>query len=97
MDTNVTHEIPTGLPLATLKTLDIQKLQDQDPVEKQMLLNAAENEGFFYLSFQNLPEVEKLTTVLNGIYDLERDLFDMSEEEKLGFDVDTLGAMKLNG
>jgi isopenicillin N synthase-like dioxygenase len=87
----------TGLPLATLATIDIQKLRSNDSAEKQKLLAAAKEDGFFYLSLEALPELDEVEGVVSGINDLERDLFGLSDEEKMEFDVDKQGVMKLNG
>ncbi|KAF2203258.1 Clavaminate synthase-like protein [Delitschia confertaspora ATCC 74209] len=84
-------------PTASLKVIDIQKLQDQVATEYEKLLSAAKEEGFFYLDFSNMPDWLHFSNVVGGVYDLEKELFDLSEEEKLSFDVDKHGPMKLNG
>lgn len=85
------------LPLASFQIVDLHKLMQNDTVEQQKLLSAAKLEGFFYLSFENIPERNGFESLLERIYDLEKQLFSLSEEEKLEFDVDKQGPMKLNG
>ncbi|KAJ4297501.1 hypothetical protein N0V90_005393 [Kalmusia sp. IMI 367209] len=89
--------MPPNLPLSSLRTIDIQALRDDSPAEKARLLTAAKEEGFFYLDFSNLTEFENFKGVIDGVYELEQALFGLTTEEKLEFDVDAFGPMKLNG
>lgn len=89
--------IPANLLLARFRTIDVQKLREDDPQEKKKLLLAAGHEGFFYLDYSTLPEVGELERVIEGIYNLEHELFDLPEDEKLRYDVDEQGPFKLNG
>ncbi|KAE8868425.1 hypothetical protein PTNB29_02336 [Pyrenophora teres f. teres] len=89
--------MPAGTPHTALATIDFQKLRSDDADEKQKLLQAATEAGFFYLNYENMPEFEDIAATVNGIYDLERELFDLSDEEKMTYDVDKQGNMKLSG
>ena len=90
-------ELPADLPLANLRTIDIQKLRENDHMELKKLLLAARHEGFFYLYFGSLPELKELDEVIKSIYALEDQLFSLSEKEKLAYDVDKQGPLKLTG
>lgn len=89
--------MPAGTPLAALTTLDFQKLRSNDADEKLKLWKAATEAGFFYMNYENMPEFEDIATTVNGIYNLEHDVFDLSDEEKMQYDVDKQGNMKLSG
>jgi len=89
--------MPADIPLAALTTIDFQKLRSNDAGEKTKLWKAATEAGFFYMNYENMPEFEDLTATVNGIYDLEREIFDLSDEEKIQYDVDKQGNMKLSG
>ncbi|KAJ8117403.1 hypothetical protein OPT61_g1399 [Boeremia exigua] len=91
------NDIPSGLPLANLRMIDIQKLREDDSMEKKQLFLAARDEGFFYMNFESLPELHELEDVVDGIYKLEHRLFHLSDTEKNEFDVDKQGPLKLNG
>ncbi|KAL5119261.1 hypothetical protein ACEQ8H_002748 [Pleosporales sp. CAS-2024a] len=89
--------VPREHPLAEFQTINFHRLERGDEVEKRNLFRAAQHEGFFYLSFQDLPEVDRFDGIINGIYALEHHLFGLGEEQKMEFDVDKQGPMKLNG
>ncbi|RMZ71187.1 oxidoreductase 2OG-Fe(II) oxygenase family [Pyrenophora seminiperda CCB06] len=89
--------MPADIPLAALTTINFQKLRSSDAGEKQKLWEAATEAGFFYLNYENMPEFEDLTATINDIYDLERDIFNLSDEEKMKYDVDKQGNMKISG
>lgn len=93
----VTSAMPAGIPLAALTILDFQKLRSNDADEKLKLWEAATEAGFFYMNYENMPEFEDLAAIVNSIYDLEHGLFDLSDEEKMNYDVDKQGNMKLSG
>lgn len=90
-------DMPSEIPLAKFQTIEFHKLECGDATEKQKVFLAAKQDGFFYLSFENLPERDSLQSVIDGIYALENHLFNISEDEKMEFDVDKQGPMKLNG
>jgi len=47
--------MPVGVPLSYLKSIDIQKLRDENKAEKLKLLTATKDEGFFYPNFKSIP------------------------------------------
>lgn len=89
--------IMNGLPLASLQTIDLQKLLDNDPDEGSKLLTAAKEEGFFYLDYRQVPGNAQFLDMLKDMYAFQERLFQLSDEDKHRYDVDKLGYMKLNG
>jgi isopenicillin N synthase-like dioxygenase len=85
------------LPLARFQVVDIEKLGEADHAEKKKLYLAAKHDGFFYLSFGSMSDLDQFEEVLDGIYALQHHLFNLPEEEKMKFDVDKQGPLKLNG
>lgn len=86
-----------SLPLASLQTIDLQKLLENDPDEGFKLLTAAKEEGFFYLDYHQVPGNAQFLDMLRDMYAFQERLFQLSEEDKRRYDVDKLGYMKLNG
>lgn len=82
--------------VAQLLTIDIGRLVEGDKQETAKLFKAAEEDGIFYLNFQDRRFVDMIELV-DGIFALSKELFDLSEEDKMQYDVDELGPLKLNG
>lgn len=87
--------IPQGLPVANLQTIDLGLLQEGHNGEIRRLLEACRESGIFYLNFQCIEE--KMSAIIDALYDLTRSLYDMPYEEKMLYDVDKLCKMKCNG
>ena len=83
-------------PVAQLPSIHIGRLHEGDAEEAAKLFKAACENGFFYLDFRG----STFTTMLDaadGVFSLAKDLFNLTEEEKLRYDIDKLGKLKLNG
>ncbi|KAJ5850561.1 hypothetical protein N7455_010417 [Penicillium solitum] len=59
------------------------------------LLNACKTDGFFYLNIQSIDD--NLLQVVDAMFQLDRELYDVPDEEKMAYDVDKLSELKLNG
>lgn len=84
------------LPIARLHTIDIGRLHEGDTKEAAKLFKAAKEDGVFYLHFRDRHFVEMIDTV-DDLFALSNELFSLSEDEKMEYDVDEVGCLKLNG
>ncbi len=82
--------------VAQLLTIDIGRLVEGDKQEAAKLFLAAKEDGIFYLNLQDRRFVDMIG-IVDEIFALSRELFDLSEEDKMQYDVDKLGPLKLNG
>ncbi|OJJ07160.1 hypothetical protein ASPVEDRAFT_33399 [Aspergillus versicolor CBS 583.65] len=89
-------DVPSSL-IAPLKTISLQELRRGSPLEKSKLLAAAKDDGIFYLDFTHDHAEFRLADLMKGIYGLSQSLFDLNLEEKMQYDVDRVGKLKLNG
>ena len=83
-------------PVAHLHTINIGSLYEGDKEEAAKLFQAAREDGVFYLNLQDRRFAGMVDTV-DDIFALSKDLFNLSEEEKMKFDIDKLGKLKLDG
>ena len=83
-------------PVAELHTIDAGRLHEGDTTEAAKLFKAAKEDGIFYLNLQDRHFVGIIDTV-DEVFALSNALFSLNEEEKIGFDIDKLGYLKLNG
>ena len=83
-------------PLAQLVTINIGRLYQGNEEEANTLFKAAKDDGFFYLDLQN-SAFEGMIDTVDDVFALSKDLFSLDEEDKMGYDVDKLGKLKLNG
>ena len=81
---------------AQVTTIDIGRLQDKDADEAAKLLKAAKEDGVFYLSLQD-KRCGDIESIVDEIFNLSKQLFNLSRSEKLHCDVDKLSECKLNG
>lgn len=88
--------LPENLPAAQLKTIRLRKLQDGSMSETKKLLDAAINDGFFYLDLTD-PGEETFLNHVDEMFALSKAIFDLEESIKLDFDVDLLSPLKANG
>lgn len=89
------EELPTDLPIAQLEVINFNRLQAGDEVESAKLFKACTGQGFFYLDLQDVDPV--VLQAIEQVYQLDEDLYNLPDEEKLRFDVDKLSPLKLNG
>lgn len=94
-DGDLSSEPLSNVPVATLQRVRLDLLQAGNAAEAEKLFGACRKEGFFYLDFQHAKSV--VSEVVEQIYILEEELFNLREQEKLRYDVDKLSKMKLNG
>ena len=83
-------------PVAQLLTIHIGRLCEGDAEESAKLFKAACENGFFYLDFKDSHFVEMLDAASN-VFSLAEELFNLTGEEKLRYDIDKLSKLKLNG
>ena len=93
-------EDPIGLakisPVAELQVINYKRLAANDLGEAEKLFRACQTDGFFYLDLDN-PDDQIALNSVDDVYALAKALFALDEAEKLKYDVDKLGEMKLNG
>ncbi|KAF7169968.1 hypothetical protein CNMCM5623_002492 [Aspergillus felis] len=77
---------------APLRVINFRNLLHK--VEKLAL--AAKEDGIFYIDFTGHAS-SPFSGLVDEIYSLSRSLFDLSIEEKMRYDVDKMGMLKLNG
>ena len=90
------HENDDSLPITQLLTVDVWRLQQGKEEEAAKLFKASKEDGAFYLDFSD-PRSIRMMEMVDGIFTLSKDVFGLSMEEKLRYDVDLRGALKLNG
>ena len=84
------------VPRAHILTIDIGRLYDGDKEEAAKLLEAAKEDGVFYLDLEDQRFMRVIDTV-DKVFALSKELFDLSEDEKMEYDIDKLSKLKLNG
>ncbi|KKK15687.1 hypothetical protein ARAM_006617 [Aspergillus rambellii] len=89
-------DVPPSL-FAPLKTIRLQGLRDGSLEEKRKLVAAAQEDGIFYLDFNDDLGELKVSDLIEGIYNFSKSLFALDLEEKMKYDVDKVGELKLNG
>lgn len=92
----VTTDVPENLPAAQLRTISSHKLQDGSMSETSKLLDAAINDGFFYLDLTD-PSEEGFLNHVDEMFTLSKAIFDHEESIKLDYDVDLLSPLKVDG
>ena len=90
------YENDQSLSVAQLLTIDVCRLQQGDEEEAARLFKASKEDGAFYLDFSDQRSMRMMDTV-DKIFALSKDLFDLSVKEKIEYDVDLRGALKLDG
>lgn len=93
-------ETDTTMQEASLHTINLKALMNNDRTESEKLFDAAKTCGFFYLDMRD-PAFKYILQMSDELYDLSKSLFALPEDEKAKYDVDKLGdwlgKMKLNG
>ncbi|KAI9805949.1 MAG: hypothetical protein M1825_000563 [Sarcosagium campestre] len=89
-------ELPSDVVVASLATISLERLRAGDQNEAKKLFEACKNSGFFYLDLQTSNDNGILKTI-NDMFALDKDLYDLDDEEKIKYDVDKLSKLKLNG
>lgn len=77
------------VPVAQLLTIDVGRLQEGDKAEAAKVLRGAKEDGAFYLDFSDRRCV-KMMEMVENIFALSKDLFQLSEKEKMIYDIDLL-------
>ncbi|KAL4733146.1 hypothetical protein BDV11DRAFT_214313 [Aspergillus similis] len=86
---------PQDVPVAHLRTVQLSDLLQGDDAEAQKLFEACKMDGFFYLNIKNIDE--HVLEVIDGMFELDKELYDLPDEEKMLYDVDKISDFKLNG
>ena len=81
---------------AQLDVVDFKALKDGDPEHSRKLYEACVTSGCFYLDVQSYPD-SSLEKTLDSMYSLVDDMFDLPLEEKVEYDVDVIGELKVCG
>ncbi|MCJ1319190.1 hypothetical protein MMC15_004523 [Xylographa vitiligo] len=76
--------------------VNYKRLAANDINEAEKLFRACQTDGFFYLDLYD-PDDQIVLNSVDDVYALARSLFTLDDAEKLIYDVDKLGEMKLNG
>ncbi|EOD50828.1 putative 2og-fe oxygenase protein [Neofusicoccum parvum UCRNP2] len=89
----------TPQPLANIKEISLELLNNGDEAEAAKLFHACKEDGVFYLNLRNFDGTDShLLRTSSDIYQLSKELFDLTEDEKMKYDIDLFGGdMKLNG
>ena len=82
--------------MAQLLTVDIGRLSEGSEEEAAKLFRAAKEDGIFYLDLQD-PHFRRLLETVDDVFGLSKGLFNLSEEEKMKYDIDELSRLKLYG
>jgi isopenicillin N synthase-like dioxygenase len=82
---------------ALLRIISCSELQNEVPRALRELLHAATEDGVFYLKFDDDGDKRKWSRSIESVDRLSHDIFDLSTEEKLLFDIDSMEGLKLNG
>ncbi|KAL8792763.1 MAG: hypothetical protein Q9195_004650 [Heterodermia aff. obscurata] len=90
------YENDESLPIAQLLTIDVCRLERGEEEEAAKLFKASKEDGALYLDFSDQRSM-KMMEMVGQIFAVSKDIFDMSLEEKMKYDVDLRGALKLNG
>ena len=90
------HVSCEALPVAELLTVDVSRLQEGDEAEAAKVFQASKENGAFYLDFSG-PKGVKITEAVADVFALSKELFHLSTQEKMKYDIDLLGKLKLNG
>lgn len=83
------------LPVAQLQTISFEGLRKGLNGESTKLFEACCNDGIFYLDMAGTEP--NISEAVSDIYALEEEIFNLSEEELMCFDIDKLSPRKLNG
>ncbi|TQW00292.1 hypothetical protein V2A60_001390 [Cordyceps javanica] len=81
---------------ATLRTISCSELQNEAPHALRDLFLAATEDGIFYLNFGS-GDKSIFDQSIRDVDCLSHAIFDMPIDEKLSFDIDNMGKLKLNG
>jgi isopenicillin N synthase-like dioxygenase len=78
---------PDDVPTAPLLQLSLKKLLEGDRNESERFFSASKDIGFFYLDLRNTADGEKMLEDAAKLFDVGKELFDVSIEEKLKYDM----------
>jgi len=87
----------TEFQAAQIETISYVELRNGSEVQAEKLFQVCKDHGIFYLDLTGLQTTEGLETTVTEMYSLVGKLFDLPEEEKMRFDIDKNGTMKVCG
>lgn len=86
------------MPIADIEEISLDLLNGGDEIEAARLLRACIRDGMFYLNLQEQDGADDiLLRSSRDIYELLKALFDLPQDEKMRYDIDLHGDLKLNG
>lgn len=97
---SVSHGAPTPqlAQSAQITEVSLQQLEMGDKTETSKLLAACREDGVFYLNLRDHENHDgPLLSVSTEIFNLSKELFELPLEEKMNYDIDKAGNMKVNG
>lgn len=87
-----------SVPFADIEEISLHLLKDGNKTEESRLLDACMKDGVFYLNLQNQEGTGgPLWRSSRDIFQVLEALFNLPEDEKMKYDIDHHGEMKLNG
>ena len=89
-------ELPADLVPAPMQTINLELLRSGDEAEAKRLFHACVDFGFFYLDLREMSE-GKFVETIDRMFELDEELYALPDEEKILYDVDKLGKLKING
>lgn len=82
--------------IASIETINIGRLEDGESGELARLFTTAQHDGVFYLDLSDC-RYKTIFDAIDNVFAFSKELFGLSEEEKLEYDVDKLSKLKING
>ena len=76
---------PDNVPTANLGTLSFTKLLSNDQTESEELFRSCQEAGFFQLDLHGSPEGEALLREAEELFELNREVSELSTEEKMKY------------
>ncbi|CZT16060.1 related to naringenin,2-oxoglutarate 3-dioxygenase [Ramularia collo-cygni] len=83
--------------MSTLKTVKLVDIVELEPQALDNLKFAATQQGFFHLDIDTGSDLSSVNADIAECFDLAIRLYDLPLHEKLSYDIDKMGAHKLNG
>lgn len=86
------------IPLARIKEISLQRLEMSDEIETQKLLIACMEDGVFYLNLRDHTNQDRsLLSLSKEMFSVSQELFELPLDEKMNYDIDQNGIMRVNG
>ncbi len=86
----------SGIPYAKLRTISYSRLLAGDRPMIAELLAACSRDGFFYLDLLG-PESQAMLEQIERLFVLAKEIHDLPTVEKLDYEMDKFGPLKIGG